>query len=350
MRARLAAGTSVAAALALAALLASAARAAEPSTERLYVSDETGGNVVIVDPQAQQVVMRIPVGKRPRGIELALDHRKVYVALTGSPAAGPNVDESKLPPPDHRYDGVGVVDLKAQRLINTYPSGMDPETFALSHDGKMLYVSNEDSGQLSAIDLGKGTLLATVAVGSEPEGVAVSHDDKIVYVTCETSNAIYVLDAHRMTVLAQIPTGKRPRAVYLSRRAHRGFATDEFAAALTEFNTDDYQVVRTIPLGDPKAVRPMGIASHDGKMLYVTTGRFAALLEVDADSGQVERTIEQVGARPWGVVLSRDGTKAYTANGPSGDVSVVDLKSGRVEARIKIGGSPWGVALGPAVR
>jgi YVTN family beta-propeller protein len=135
MSKRLHAATSVAAALALAASLASAARAAEPSTERLYVSDETGGNVVIVDPQAQQVVTRIPVGKRPRGIELALDHHRVYVALTGSPAAGPNVDESKLPPPDHRYDGIGVVDLKAQRLVNTYPSGMDPETFALSHDG-----------------------------------------------------------------------------------------------------------------------------------------------------------------------------------------------------------------------
>lgn len=350
MSKRLRPDTSLAAALALCALLASAARAAEPAAERLYVSDETGGNVVIVDPQAEQVVTSIPVGKRPRGIELSLDHRKAYVALTGSPAAGPNVDESKLPPPDHRFDGIGVVDLKAQRLVNTYPSGIDPETFALSHDGKTLYVSNEDSGQLSAIDLAKGTLLATVAVGSEPEGVAVSHDDKTVYVTCETSNAIYVLDAHRMTVLAQIPTGKRPRAIYLSHRTHRGFATDEFGAALTEFNTDDYQVVRTIPLGDPKVVRPMGIASHDGKMLYVTTGRFAALLEVDADTGHVERTIDHVGARPWGVVLSRDGSKAYTANGPSGDVSVVDLKSGRVEARIKIGGSPWGVVLGPAVR
>jgi YVTN family beta-propeller protein len=337
-------------ALALAAALAPDARAAAPSAERLYVSDETGGNVVIVDPQGGQVVARIPVGKRPRGIELSLDHTKVYVALTGSPAAGPNVDESKLPPPDHRYDGIGAVDLKAQRLINTYPSGIDPETFALSHDGKILYVSNEDSGQLSAVDLSKGTLLATVAVGSEPEGVAVSRDDKIVYVTCETSNALYVLDAHAMKVLAQIPSGKRPRALYLSRRAPRGFATDEFGAALTEFSTDDYKPVRTIPLGDPKVVRPMGIASHDGKTLYVTTGRFGALLEIDADTATVKRTIEHVGARPWGVALSRDGTKAYTANGPSGDVSVVDLKSGQVESRIQVGGSPWGVVLGPAVR
>ncbi|MGH8133265.1 MAG: hypothetical protein ACRETP_08575 [Steroidobacteraceae bacterium] len=43
------------------------------------------------------------------------------------------------------------------------------------------------------------------------------------------------------------------------------------------------------------------------------------------------------------MALSRDGTKAYTANGPSGDISVIDLKSGRVAARIAVGGSPWGV-------
>jgi len=81
----------------------------------------------------------------------------------------------------------------------------------------------------------------------------------------------------------------------------------------------------------------------------VTTGRFGALLEVDPDAGTIVRTVEKVGQRPWGVALSGDGSKAYTANGPSGDVSVVDLKSGQVEARIAVGGSPWGiVAAAPA--
>jgi YVTN family beta-propeller protein len=97
-------------------------------------------------------------------------------------------------------------------------------------------------------------------------------------------------------------------------------------------------------------VRPMGIASHDGKTLYVTTGRFGALLEVDAATGKVLRTIENVGKRPWGIALSRDGSRAYTANGPSGDVAVIDLKKGEVVARIAVGGSPWGAVLGPAPR
>src|ERR1700758_3246176 len=177
------------------------AATAAAAAERLYVSDETGGDVVVVDPERRRVVARIAVGKRPRGIQLSPDRQRLYVALSGSPIAGPNVDESKLPPPDRRYDGIGVVDLRLQKLVNTYPSGADPEAFALSHDGKVLYVSNEDVGKLSAVDLTQGAVRATVAVGSEPEGVAVSHDDRIVYVTCETSNSLYVIDAHTMQVV-----------------------------------------------------------------------------------------------------------------------------------------------------
>src|SRR5881394_1675492 len=70
-----------------------------------------------------EVVARIPVGKRPRGLKLARDGKTLYVALSGSPRGGPGVDESKLPPPDRAADGVGVVDLTARKLVRTYASG-----------------------------------------------------------------------------------------------------------------------------------------------------------------------------------------------------------------------------------
>jgi len=330
--------------------LALVARAADdPGTERIFVSDERGGNVVIADPQSGTVVARIPVGKRPRGIQVSPDHKRVYVALSGSPIGGPNVDESKLPPPDRRYDGIGVVDLDAQKLVNTYQSGADPETFALSRDGKMLYVSNEDTAKLSAVDLVRGVVAGTVEVGSEPEGVAVSADDRLVYVACETANSVYVVEAKGLKVLAKIPTEKRPRAILLPAHAHRGYVTNEFGGSITVFSTDDYQVLRTISLGDPQSVRPMGIASADGRLLYVTTGRYGAILEVDAEAGRVVRTLPKVGQRPWGLALSQDGQKAYTANGPSGDVSIVDLKSGRIDRQIAVGGSPWGIVAAGAL-
>jgi len=317
--------------------------------ERLYVSDESGGNVVVVDPAAAKVIATIAVGRRPRGITVSADGTRLYVALSGSPNGGPNVDESKLPPPDRRFDGIGVVDLQSQKLINTFPSNADPETFAISHDGKTLYTSNEDTGMLSAIDLVSGTIRASVTVGSEPEGVAVSLDDRIVYTACETSNQVYAVDARSMKVVATIPTAARPRSVLLSGASHAGYVTDEFGASLTVFSTVDYKVLRTIALGDPKLVRPMGVvASADGRLLYVTTGRAGAVLEIDPEAGRILRTFDAVGKRPWGLALSRDGHKVYTANGPAGDISVVELASGRVDNRISVGGSPWGIVSATA--
>jgi YVTN family beta-propeller protein len=55
-----------------------------------------------------------------------------------------------------------------------------------------------------------------------------------------------------------------------------------------------------------------------------------------------------VGQRPWGIALTPDGSKLYTANGPSNDVSVVDTKTLQVIKTIPVGKIPWGVAIGSA--
>jgi YVTN family beta-propeller protein len=55
--------------------------------------------------------------------------------------------------------------------------------------------------------------------------------------------------------------------------------------------------------------------------------------------------INDVGARPWGVGVSPDGRSIYTANGPSDDVSVIDVETGQIERRINVGGRPWGLVV-----
>jgi YVTN family beta-propeller protein len=47
------------------------------------------------------------------------------------------------------------------------------------------------------------------------------------------------------------------------------------------------------------------------------------------------------------VAITPDGRKLFTANGPSNDVSVVDLESEKEIGRIKAGQSPWGVTVVP---
>jgi YVTN family beta-propeller protein len=51
----------------------------------------------------------------------------------------------------------------------------------------------------------------------------------------------------------------------------------------------------------------------------------------------------EVGPRPWGIALSPDGKTLYSANGPSNDISVVDVATNAVLKKVKAGSSPWGV-------
>jgi YVTN family beta-propeller protein len=66
---------------------------------------------------------------------------------------------------------------------------------------------------------------------------------------------------------------------------------------------------------------------------------------IDAATNAVTATIP-VGQRPWGIALTSDGRKLYTANGPSNDVSVVDTEKMQVLKKLPAGKTPWGVAVG----
>lgn len=324
------------------------------SDTRIYVSNETGGEIVVVDPDAAVVVSRIPVGKRPRGILLTADGTRLLVALSGSPIAGPGVDESTLPPADREADGIGVVDVANGRLLTRYPSGQDPEAFDVSPDGRRLYVSNEETAEVTVLDLERGDIIRRVGVGEEPEGVTVRPDGRVVYVACEADNIVTAIDTSSLEVIARIPTGPRPRMIAFSRDGALGFVTAENDAAVHVFDTASHAAVARIeiPRSDeaPMPARPMHVVlSPDGESVYVSNGRGQSVGVIDVNSRQVIRLIEDVGTRPWGMGVSGEGRFLYTANGPSGDVSIIDLESGDIR-RVQVGGSPWGIAVGSTAR
>src|SRR5688572_23999997 len=89
---------------------------APPAGGRLFVTNETSGDITVIDVAGAKTIATIPVGKRPRGIRLSPDGTTLYVALSGSPIAPPGVDESTLPPADKKADGIGVVSVSEQKL------------------------------------------------------------------------------------------------------------------------------------------------------------------------------------------------------------------------------------------
>jgi YVTN family beta-propeller protein len=318
---------------------------------RIYVSNEDGGDVAVIDSASEAVVSTIAVGKRPRGVKLSPNGKLLYVALSGSPRGGPGVDESKLPPPDRTADGIGVIDLAAGKLLKVLPSGQDPESFDVSPDGKRLYVSNEETAEMSVVDPAAGKVLEHVKIGKEPEGVTIRPGGKQVYVTCEEENEVISIDTRTFKVLAKFETGPRPRSVTFTKNGATAFVSSENGAIITVIDAVKAKVAGEIKIANPTKKplppRPMGgVLSPDGKTLYVSLGRNESVAAIDVAGQKVERIFDDVGARPWGIGVSHDGKKLYTANGPSNDVSVVDAATGKVTKRIKAGSLPWGLVVG----
>jgi YVTN family beta-propeller protein len=315
--------------------------------ERVYVSDEDGGNVIVISTSGDSVVARIPVGKRPRGLRVSPDGTRLFVALSGLPKSGPGVDESKLPPADPSADGIGVVDLSSLKLLRVIPGGPDPELFDVTSDGKRLWVSNEDTAEASLVDIDAGKIVRRVPVGKEPEGIAIHPSGKVVYVTNEADNSVSVLDIDSGQVVAQIATGGRPRSVVFTSDGLRAFIACELTHALTIVDAQTHTHSGELDLAG-EGVRPMGLViSTDGRTLYASGGRGKTVHVVGLDDAapRVKSTIADVGLRPWGIGVTRNGARLYTANGPGGDITVIDTATGAISRRIAVGGSPWGIAV-----
>src|SRR5678815_2349388 len=155
---------------------------AVPPPYYVYVTNEGSGDLSVIDPIARAVATTIPLGKRPRGVKANADGTQLFAALSGSPVAGPGVDESKLPPADKAADGIGIVDTVGRKLLKVVNGGSDPEQLAVTAHGARAYIANEDAEAASVLELASGKIVASVPVGSEPEGVTMRPDGREVYV------------------------------------------------------------------------------------------------------------------------------------------------------------------------
>lgn len=321
----------------------------------VYVSNEKGGDLTVIDGASLKVTATIPVGKRPRGVHASNDGKTVYVALSGTPISGPpeldaqgnpilhkgrddDDDDAKA---DKSADGIGIVDTVQKKFLRKIPAGSDPEQFCLSADGRQLYIANEDVATASVLDIENGKVEHIIRVSREPEGVAVNPNGKSFYVGCETAGIIYAVDTRTFSVITNFIVNPRPRSLDFSPDGTRAYASSESAGQFNIIDAVNHRLIKAVDL--PKGCRPMCIKTGlDGKKVYVSTGRGGSVGVVDADSGELLKLIK-VGARPWGLALSPDGKLLFVANGPSNDVSVIDLSTDKEITRIKAGDSPWGL-------
>jgi YVTN family beta-propeller protein len=320
--------------------------------ERAYVSNEDGNSISVVDTERAEVIATIDVGKRPRGLKLDREGKRLFVAVSGLPKCPPSVPDEECAKleRDLSADGIAIVDVASRKVVRVLAAGSDPEQFDLSADGKRLFVANEDAGQASVVDIESGKVLERIAVGSEPEGVAVAPNGQWVLVTSESDHGVSVIDTRTHKVVRSIKVGQRPRDVAFTPDSEAAYVSGEFDASLFRIHVLGHEPPQRV-LQLRKDARPMAVVLDARRSrLYMSTGRGGTVAVIDVASPRDVKLVAEVpvGTRPWGIALSPDGRRLFTANGPSNDLSIVDTTALRTVQRIAVGRSPWGVVVGPA--
>lgn len=293
-------------------------------THRVFVTNEKGNSVSVIDPVTNQVEATIDVGEQPRGIGIAPDDREIYVALAV---------EGKI----------AVIDPKGLKVVRKFDSGPDPEAFGVHPNGN-IYISMEEDAKAAVYNPKTGEQIALVDVGLEPEGVAVSADGSRVIVTSESTNMLHVISVPEHQIVANILVGSRPRSATFSRDGKWAYASAEIGGEVKRVNMETNEVEKVVSLADDEAKPKDVLLSQDEQTLYVAGGRANKIFVLDPVTLETRATIP-VGARVWGLALNGDGSRLYTTDGGSDTVSVIDTAKNEVLATIPVGKAPWGVVV-----
>src|SRR5688500_12514426 len=100
----------------LAAAMAAGLMASPASAYMVYVSNEKGSTVAVVDTATIEVVKTMKVGQRPRGITIPHVGKFIYLCASDD-------------------DTNEVIETATAHIVSTLPSGPGPELFVISPDG-----------------------------------------------------------------------------------------------------------------------------------------------------------------------------------------------------------------------
>ena len=314
-----------------AALIGAAGAIRPAAAETIYVTNEKGNTVSVIDGDKLEVIKTIPVGERPRGFVMSKDYKTLYICASDS-------------------DEIEAIDLDTDN-VTSLVSTPDPERIDISPDGKFLFASNENDNLVSVIDIGAQRVVDQIPVGVEPEGMAVSPDGKFVVNTSETTNMAHVIDIAQKKIIANVLVDPRPRVAMWKKDASQVWVSSEIGGTVSVIDASNFSVLKKISFAvqglNQEAIQGEGIAfTPDEKTAFVALGPANRVAVVDTQTYEVKDYI-LVGQRVWNITMDSSGARLYSANGLSNDVTVIDVASMQPIKSIPVGEEPWGAAVRP---
>lgn len=193
-----------------------------------------------------------------------------------------------------------------------------------------LLVLNKSDATLSFIDPESGQTRATIATGEGPHEIELSADAKIAVVTnygaSTPGNSLSVVDVKARRELERVDLGDLRRPHGLTLLKDKIYFTAEQARRVGRYDLQSKRVDWTFDTAQEGT--HMVLASRDGSKLFTTNMGSNNVSVIERGEGdQWTQTLIGAGAGPEALDTSPDGRELWVAHSRDGGISIIDIAS-----------------------
>jgi len=307
---------------------ASTSYAAGKGITKLYVSNSEGDDITVIDLATYRVIDDIRVGEQVHGLCIPSDGRRLFTTI-----------ESE--------NSLKVINTTTDKVVDTIALTGRPNQCASTPNGRYVCVPIRNGNSVDIVDTLARKVVKVLPV-LQPHNCYDADNDDAMFVSSMGDQEIDMIDLKKMAYAKKIPVGGIPRPYAVSKDGKRLYvALSDFHGFVIASIPDQRIVERVeLPPAPPLACRlephtpTHGIElSPDGKELWVTSLADSGVYVYDVASNHLSTEIP-IGKCPNWITFSRDGRYAAVSNSGSDDSSIIDTRTRREVARVKVGKSP----------
>jgi len=239
-------------------------------------------------------------------------------------------------------------------VIATIPVGISPSALAYDSANGYVYVTNENSGNVSAIDGATNSVVGSIPVGAWSSPSAVAYDDENGYVyvggshsiiingTEHTFDNVTVINGTTGSIVGSIFVGSNGYPIAMAYDHANGYV---YVVGIGANNVTVIDGITGTVVGSVKVGSTPWYLACDSTngYLYVADGGANSVSVINGTTDAVVGSV-RVGFSPRGVAYDNANGYVYIANYGSHNVTVINGTTGAVVDSVQAGSSPWDLA------
>lgn len=284
--------------------------------------------------------------------------------------------------------GVSVIDIARQQVLNRLPAQGDPHEVLLSLDGRFLYVTQPQQGNLALLSAATGATICKAALPGQPTLLAFDTNSNTLYVAGNGSSSVNAIASGscdiKRTLQADGPvyglalatsTGSSSDQIWVATPSHLDIFRENDARKISSIEVPGGPLYLSIPPGSAAYlttqqgdVVAVGLTTH--QITPLLAGGTYGPMDFDEQTGEIfvpdsrhqqldvlapitpgfpppkepERTIA-LASPPNSIAITSDGQFGFAAM-QGGSVAMLDIPGRQLVTTFHVGGNPQFIITG----